>query len=59
MKHKMENVPGYIPEKQQDLVQLELWAIFCQTSREKADRLGGNDQMRVEFGWTSTVSVSP
>lgn len=38
IKHKMENVMGYIPEKQQDLVQPELKAIFYQDSREKADQ---------------------
>lgn len=38
IKHKMENVLGYIPEKQQDLVQPELRAIFYQNSREKADQ---------------------
>jgi len=38
VKHKMENVLGYIPEKQQDLVKPELRAIFYQTSREKADQ---------------------
>ncbi len=38
IKHKMENVLGYIPEKQQDLVQPELKAIFYQTSRVKADQ---------------------
>jgi len=38
IKHKMENVLGYIPEKQQDLVRPELRAIFYQTSREKADQ---------------------
>jgi putative transposase len=36
--HKMENVLGYIPEKQQDFVKPELRAIFYQTSREKADQ---------------------
>ncbi len=34
----MDNVLGYIPEKQQDQVQPELKAIFYQTSREKADQ---------------------
>jgi len=38
IKHKMDNVLGYIPEKQQDLVRPELKAIFYQTSREKADQ---------------------
>jgi transposase-like protein len=38
IKHKMENVLGYVPEKQQDLVRPELKAIFYQTSREKADQ---------------------
>jgi putative transposase len=38
VKHKMDNVLGYIPEKQQDLVRPELRAIFYQTSRSKADQ---------------------
>jgi putative transposase len=38
VKHKMDNVLGYIPEKQQDLVRPELKAIFYQSSREKADQ---------------------
>jgi putative transposase len=38
VKHKMENVLSYIPEKQQDLVKPELKALFYQTSREKADQ---------------------
>ena len=35
IKHKMENVLGYIPEKLQDQVRPELKAIFYQTGREK------------------------
>lgn len=38
IKHKMENVLGYVPEKQHGLVKPELRAIFYQTSREKADQ---------------------
>ncbi len=38
IKHKMKNVLGYIPEKQQDLVEPELKAIFYHTNREKADQ---------------------
>jgi putative transposase len=38
IKHKLENILGYIPKKQQDLVKPELRAIFYQTSREKADQ---------------------
>ncbi len=38
IKHKMDNVLGYIPEKQQELVRPELKAIFYQTNREKADQ---------------------
>lgn len=38
IKHKMDNVLSYIPEKQQDLVKPELKAIFYQTSRTKADQ---------------------
>jgi transposase-like protein len=36
--HKMDNVLGYIPEKQQEQVRPELKAIFYQISREKADQ---------------------
>jgi putative transposase len=38
VKHKLENVLGYIPRAQQDAVEPELKAIFYQTSREKADQ---------------------
>jgi putative transposase len=38
IKHKMENILGYIPKKQQDFVKPELKAIFYQSSREKADQ---------------------
>jgi putative transposase len=37
-KHKMENVLGYVPEKQHDQVEAELKAIFYQKNREKADQ---------------------
>ncbi len=36
IKHKMENVLGYVPEKQQEEVRPELRAIFYQDSRQKA-----------------------
>lgn len=38
VKHKMENVLSYIPEKQRDQVEPELKAIFYQDSREQADQ---------------------
>jgi putative transposase len=38
VKHKMENVLGYIPDKQHDEVRPELRAIFYQDSREKVDQ---------------------
>jgi putative transposase len=38
IKHKMDNVLGYIPESQQAQVEPELKAIFYQESREKADQ---------------------
>jgi transposase-like protein len=38
VKHKMENVLGYIPKSQQGAVKPELKAIFYQESREKADQ---------------------
>jgi transposase-like protein len=38
IKHKMDNILGYIPEKKQEEVRPELRAIFYQASREKADQ---------------------
>jgi transposase-like protein len=38
IKHKMDNVLGYVPEKQQESVRQELRAIFYQDSRQKADQ---------------------
>ena len=38
IRHKMNNVLGYIPESQQEQVEPELKAIFYQESREKADQ---------------------
>ena len=38
IKHKMENVLGYIPEKQHDQVRPELRAIFYQSNLEKAQQ---------------------
>jgi transposase-like protein len=38
IKHKMENVLSYIPEKQHEQVRPELKAIFYQVNREKADQ---------------------
>jgi len=38
VKHKMENILSYIPDKQRDHVQPELKAIFYQDSRQQADQ---------------------
>lgn len=38
VKHKMDNVLGYIPKKQQEQVKPELKAIFYQQNRQKADQ---------------------
>ena len=38
VKHKMDNVLGYIPKKQQAQVRPELKAIFYQQNRQKADQ---------------------
>jgi len=38
VKHKMDNVLGYIPKKQQDQVKPELKAIFYQENHQKADQ---------------------
>jgi transposase-like protein len=39
IKHKMDNVLGYIPDSQRDQVQPELKAIFYQANRQKADQV--------------------
>ena len=39
IRHKMENILAYIPEKQHDQVHPELQAIFYQKNREKADQV--------------------
>lgn len=39
VKHKMDNVLSYIPDKQRDQVEPELKAIFYQDSRQQADQL--------------------
>lgn len=39
IKHKMENVLSYIPQKQRDQVEPELKAIFYQDSRTQADQV--------------------
>ncbi len=38
VKHKMDNILGYIPKKQQEQVKPELKAIFYQANRQKADQ---------------------
>lgn len=38
IKHKIENILGYVPEKQQELVRPELKAIFYQDNQQKADQ---------------------
>lgn len=38
VKHKLENVLGYIPKKQQEQIRPELKAIFYQVNREKAEQ---------------------
>lgn len=39
IKHKMENVLGYVPKKQRDVVGGELKAIFYQENREDAEQV--------------------
>jgi len=41
MKHKLENILSYVPEKHQESLRPELKAIFYQVSRQKADQLVG------------------
>jgi len=39
IKHKMDNILGYVPEKQQEQVRLELKTIFYQENRQKAEQM--------------------
>ena len=39
VKHKMDNVLGYVPDKQRDQVEPELKAIFYQDNRAQADQV--------------------
>lgn len=39
IQHKLENILGYIPEKQHEQIRPQLKAIFYQNSREQADQL--------------------
>jgi transposase-like protein len=55
IKHKMENVLGYIPETQQDAVKPELRAIFYQSSREKADQEAAAFIARYEKVYSTAV----
>lgn len=55
IKHKMENVLGYIPETQQFAVKPELRAIFYQTSREKADQEASAFMAKYEKVYSTAV----
>lgn len=55
IKHKMENVLGYVPEKQQDQVRTELRAIYYQSNREKADQEAAAFILKFEKSYPTAV----
>jgi putative transposase len=56
VKHKMENVLGYIPDKQHDQVYPELKAIFYQDSREQANQVFAAFCQKYETIYPSAVA---
>jgi len=56
IKHKMDNVLGYVPKKQWDRVRPELRAIFYQESREAADQEVAAFCEKFESTYSSAVS---
>ncbi|MEJ5312544.1 MAG: IS256 family transposase [Anaerolineae bacterium] len=55
IKHKMENVLSYVPEKQQEAVAGELRAIFYQDNRAKAEQAVAAFQAKYETVYPSAV----
>jgi transposase-like protein len=56
IKHKLDNVLGYIPEKQRDQVEPELKAIFYQDSRQQADQLAAAFAEKFAMRYPSAVA---
>ena len=55
VKHKMENVLGYIPKKQQDQVRPELRAIFYQSDRIKAEQVAAAFTVKYQTTYPTAV----
>lgn len=56
IKHKLDNVLGYLPEKQRDQVEPELKAIFYQDSRQQADELAAAFDEKFAKSYPSAVA---
>jgi transposase-like protein len=56
IKHKLDNVLGYVPEKQRDQVEPELKAIFYQDSRQQADELAAAFDEKFAKSYPSAVA---
>jgi len=54
--HKMENVLGYVPEKQRDQVEPELRAIFYQDNRAQAEQVAAAFCAKFEASYPTAVA---
>lgn len=55
IKHKMDNILGYVPEKQQEQVRLELRGIFYQANRQKALEAAAAFQLKYESVYPTAI----
>jgi transposase-like protein len=55
IKHKMDNILGYVPEKQQEQVRLELRSIFYQVNRQKAVEAAAAFQLKYESVYPTAI----
>lgn len=55
IKHKMDNILGYVPEKHQEQVRLELRAIFYQANRQKAVEVAAAFRLKYERVYPTAI----
>jgi transposase-like protein len=55
IKHKIDNILSYVPEKQREPIRAELKAIFYQTNRQKADELAAAFFLKYEGVYPSAI----
>ncbi len=56
IKHKMDNILSYIPQKQQEQVREELKAIFYQANRQKADEAAAAFQLKYGKDYPTAIA---